>query len=376
MASGSYAKNAAPQTPIDVNTSVPPRAKRTLKLDEREERTTREGSPYGNGRSNRTPQATRTLPETEAGSSRRGAQATRTLPETEAGSSRRGAQTHMLPETKLDSLRKAPPKKRPTNPGIHAPKTALIERETQKFVSPFAGLTSIYKKPHIRLWIICASCIIVSLIVLIFAGITQRSDNTEVVLNGGQTYNIQVAQALKANKPLPIKANVKMQTGPYSVLGKPTLNAAFINQVLTSYNSPAAGQGQALYDLGVKYQIDPAFALAFFMHESDFGTQGEAKTTRSLGNLRCIDGAACVNTDGQTCQPGDSCYASFSSWQAGFEAWYRLIRNLYVAQWGLDTVDSIIPVYAPPADNNNDDAYIAGLKHELDTWHSGQVFVS
>ena len=31
-----------------------------------------------------------------------------------------------------------------------------------------------------------------------------------------------------------------------------------------------------MYDLGVKYGIDPVFALAFFMHESLFGTTGEA----------------------------------------------------------------------------------------------------
>ncbi len=33
--------------------------------------------------------------------------------------------------------------------------------------------------------------------------------------------------------------------------------------------------------------------------------------THSLGNLRCIDGAACVNTSGMTCQTTEqSCYAA------------------------------------------------------------------
>ena len=108
------------------------------------------------------------------------------------------------------------------------------------------------------------------------------------------------------------------------------------------------------------YGIDPAFALAFFMHESTFGTMGEARSSLSLGNLRCIPNFECRDN-----------YAWFPTWQAGFQAWYALIRNLYVAVWGLTTVPQIIPRYAPPGDNNNDDAYIASVEHSIDTWHAG-----
>src|SRR6266571_4923204 len=83
------------------------------------------------------------------------------------------------------------------------------------------------------------------------------------------------------------------QTYPYSVLGAPTVSTAFINQVLAVAHSPAAGKGQALYDDGVAYGIDPVFALAFFQHESYFGTTGEARSSLSLGNLRCIPHALC-----------------------------------------------------------------------------------
>ena len=159
----------------------------------------------------------------------------------------------------------------------------------------------------------------------------------------------------------------------YSVIGKPSLSVDFINRVLAAYGSPAVGKGQALYDLGVKYGIDPAFALAFFQHESTFGKAGEANTTLSLGNLRCVPDAACINTSGQQCQPQQSCYAAFPTWEAGFEAWYKLIRTLYVSAWGLTTVDQIIPKYAPTADHNDEANYIASLKHSLDTWHAGEV---
>jgi hypothetical protein len=61
------------------------------------------------------------------------------------------------------------------------------------------------------------------------------------------------------------------------------------------------------------------------------------------------------------------------SWQDGFEQWYKLIRNLYVAQWGRVTVDQIIPKYAPNSDGNNEAAYIATLKYEVSTWRAGKL---
>jgi hypothetical protein len=203
--------------------------------------------------------------------------------------------------------------------------------------------------------------------VLVSAAIMQRPGEPGYVnFFGGQVYSVQVGGSLAGSwqSDTPLAPKVPLQTGPYSVLGKPTLTVAFINEVLAAYNSPASGKGQALYDLGVQYGIDPTFALAFFFHESDFGTQGEARVSLSLGNLRCIPNFKC--------QDG---YAWFPSWEAGFKAWYSLIRNLYVADWGLTTVDQIIPRYAPPSDNNDDSAYIASLKLAINTWHAGIVRV-
>ncbi len=151
------------------------------------------------------------------------------------------------------------------------------------------------------------------------------------------------------------------QTSAYSILGPPTVSAVFIDQVLAANNSPATGSGQAIYNDGVKYGIDPVFALAFFMHESSFGTAGIAQLTLSPGNLRCIPNADCV-----------SGYAAFPSWNAGFDAWYQLIRNLYVDSWELTTVDQIIPRYAPPTDNNDDATYISAVENAIDAWRGNQ----
>src|SRR5438094_6872640 len=106
----------------------------------------------------------------------------------------------------------------------------------------------------------------------------------------------------------------------YSVLGQPTISADFINRVLAHYDSPAAGKGQALYDDGVKYGIDPAYALAFFLHESTFGTAGVAQVTYSLGNIRCTPHYP-------SCFRG---YRMYTSWEDSFLDWYNLIRNIYV----------------------------------------------
>jgi len=149
----------------------------------------------------------------------------------------------------------------------------------------------------------------------------------------------------------------------YSVVGAPTITADHINRILAAAKSPAVGQGQALYDGGVKYGIDPIYALAFFKQESSFGIKGEASTTLSLGNLRCISDRPCVDQ-------ARGGYAQMQSWGDGFDHWYALIAGDKYVKNGLITVDQIIPVYAPPADNNNDTAYINAVKQNVDQWRS------
>lgn len=226
-----------------------------------------------------------------------------------------------------------------------------------------------------RFWLLPLVLSIVSIVIIlgvaISAGVFQRPGPENLVQYQGQTFSIQVGGSMNAfnqwensNGPILAKTPIPSSPGPYSVLGKPTITADFINRVLASYHSPAAGLGQQMYDLGVKYGIDPVYALAFFMHESLFGTTGEARVTLSLGNLRCIPTRPCIDQN----RGG---YAQMYSWTDGFEQWYKLIRNLYVAQWGRVTVDQIIPKYAPNSDGNNEAQYIATLKREVDVWHAG-----
>jgi hypothetical protein len=223
---------------------------------------------------------------------------------------------------------------------------------------------------YVLLWTMSFVCAVLFLAVLLSAAINLRPRGPAILsLGGSASYSIQVGGDLagtwEQDHPLTPKNPLLSQAGPYSVVGRPSVSVQFINEVLAAYHSSAAGEGQVLYNLGVQYSIDPVFALAFFMHESSFGTQGEAVNSLSLGNLRCIPNYRCQNN-----------FAWFNTWEDGFEAWYELIRNLYVAQWGLVTVDQIIPRYAPESDHNNEAGYIAALKHAIDTWRANVIVVS
>lgn len=144
----------------------------------------------------------------------------------------------------------------------------------------------------------------------------------------------------------------------HTVLGKPTISATYMNRVLAAHGSPAAGTGQALYDLGVQYGIDPAWPLAFFWQESHDGTSGEATVTRSIGNERCIADRPCNAAH----------FAVFTDWVDSYQHWYSLIlygyirgdinRSLGYAACPCTTIEQIIPVYAG---DGSEQQYIVGV---------------
>jgi len=256
---------------------------------------------------------------------------------------------------------------------------ALREPEFEQAPPPRQPREEIHPLTRHRSWLprllLTVICVVIGALVLTIAGIYVRQPSSSMVnySQQGQSFPIQLGGSYQAfntwnnsTGPIPTETPLPKNPGPYSVLGKPTISVKLINEVLASYHSPTAGMGQSLYDLGVKYGIDPVYPLAFFMHESLFGTTGEARVTLSLGNERCIPDRACIDKD----RGG---YAQMNSWQDGFEQWYKLIRNLYIAQWGLVTVDQIIPRYAPNSDGNNEKEYIASLKHEIDVWRAGGI---
>lgn len=149
------------------------------------------------------------------------------------------------------------------------------------------------------------------------------------------------------------------------VQSAPSIGPDKINQILQSYGSPAAGTGQVWYDLGLKYNIDPAYAIAFFIHESSAGTNpawagwkdyGSGANTHNVGNIICAGYATCFGR-----------FRDYPNWEAGIEDWYRLIAVEYIEGRGTVTVEQIIPIYAPSFENDVQ-AYVNAVERLVDTW--------
>jgi hypothetical protein len=136
----------------------------------------------------------------------------------------------------------------------------------------------------------------------------------------------------------------------------PRISRAMFMRVLATAHSPAAAVAGDLYDLIASFGLDPAIALAFFMHESDCGTRGIAVKTRNPGNLRASVGRAYQVAQG---------FAWYRSWLDGMADWCQLIL-IYVRQGAghqrgtpLPTVRLALVEYAP-SDDHNDPAGYAG----------------
>jgi hypothetical protein len=193
------------------------------------------------------------------------------------------------------------------------------------------------------------------------AGPSSISRYSDLAANGSASVvsaaEIDTTSGSQVKAPQMIVPEASLPGGAYNLVAPPSISVNQIELVLSKYGSPAAGQGQVLYDLGVRYGIDPIYALAFFVHESGCGTRGVARFTHSLGNIRWTEGYD--NYQG---------YRMYGSWQQGMEDWYKLITDLYINGWGLRTVEAIVPVYAPAGDGNDPPTYIRSVKAMVDSW--------
>lgn len=156
--------------------------------------------------------------------------------------------------------------------------------------------------------------------------------------------------------------------GETSLVGAPSLTIEEIDAILASYGSPAAGSGRDFYNLGVDYGIDPAYAVAFFIHESSAGTASgwagikpDGSTTHNVGNIICAGYSTCFNR-----------FRDYSSWSEGIEDWYKLIAVEYIEGRGAYTVEQIIPVYAPSFENNVP-GYIQSVNSLVQGWRAGNL---
>lgn len=130
--------------------------------------------------------------------------------------------------------------------------------------------------------------------------------------------------------------------------------------------SPAAPNGEELYDIIVSYGIDPAVALAFFAHESQMGTTG-VTSSQDLHNWGGQRGAYNGQRVAGRIMVNGKPFVRFASWQDGVRDWCELILYRYVRR-GLDTVAEAVPVYAPSSDNNVPEAYINTIHRMVAVW--------
>lgn len=161
----------------------------------------------------------------------------------------------------------------------------------------------------------------------------------------------------------PEMLQLEAPTGESSLLGAPTISAQSIDAILAEYGSPAVGSGQAFYDLGLQYGIDPAYALAFFIHESSAGTnpgwagiKPGGGTTHNIGNIICAGYPTCYNR-----------FRDYPGWTEGIDDWYKLISVEYINGRGTHTVEQIIPIYAPSFENNVP-AYVQAVNDMVNQW--------
>jgi hypothetical protein len=165
-----------------------------------------------------------------------------------------------------------------------------------------------------------------------------------------------LALATVTPSPLPT-AGVSTAVIGLPMQGGPRLAASRVDAILAAYRSPLRGHGQDLVALSRRYRVDDAVALAFFVMESRAGTRGEAQFTRNIGNLRPISGADAAYS-----------YSTYAHWMDGVDAWFQLIRHVYVDKLKLATVETVVPIYAPAYDGNDPASMTAGIRQLVQCW--------
>ena len=190
--------------------------------------------------------------------------------------------------------------------------------------------------------------------------LTRSAPPTISFWSGGRQIGLGAIPSLNRSAP-------PAPPGEHSVLGQPTITADMVDKILTKYNSPAAGTGRAWIDIGEQYGIDPAYALAFFIHESTAGTnpgwagmKPGGGSTHNIGNIICAGYATCYGG-----------FRDYSSWEAGVDDWYKLIAQEYITGRGLVTVEGILPVYCPVNDGCRSSDYVAIVNKMVEQWRQG-----
>ena len=143
---------------------------------------------------------------------------------------------------------------------------------------------------------------------------------------------------------------------PGEITGSPSISVQKIEAVLAQYGSPPSAKGRAFTTW--------ASSTASTPHMPWRSLSTRAVAAQKDGALHQV--ARKHRHHSRLCRLRR--LSQLPHLEEGMEDWYKLISTLYVGQWGLKTIDAIIPVYAPWGDNNNPPGYIASVKGMVESW--------
>jgi len=160
----------------------------------------------------------------------------------------------------------------------------------------------------------------------------------------------------------------------YVVVGLSTPDLTLAEWQASLLGTPAEGDSAEAYALIWAKRVSHRFMRAIFRHESTDGTKGicPAYATRSPGNCRTsstgigepVDTNVVQIINGVRVPPaGKDTYIRYPSWAEGWhDMANRLVSPAYpYTQRGARTIEAIIPIWAPPTDNNNPESYIRAV---------------
>lgn len=154
---------------------------------------------------------------------------------------------------------------------------------------------------------------------------------------------------------------VAAQNAGLTFKAPPRMGKSSFTRILTAAGSPAAPYGDELFDIVIGYGLDPAVALAFFQHESQFCTTGRCAraSLRNWGMLRR------AIRPGRAVGAGEG-FVRYGTYQDGLRDWCELMLG-YINR-GMDTVEKAVPVYAPRSDGNVPSSYISAIRRQVGAW--------
>ncbi len=160
--------------------------------------------------------------------------------------------------------------------------------------------------------------------------------------------------------PAPPSPTLAPSAIPYDVIYRsPSIAFPEVQMILSRVGSPMLPYAGDVYAYGIKYHIDPAYALAFWMKESREASDGSVAAV--YHNPGYTEGLASDQRCGR--------WACWPTWPEGIEGWYHYMRVFFIDRRGLTRVEDILPIYAPSSENNTS-GYISYVLQMVATWRA------